>query len=295
MTALTITCVRAQNLTEPEIHPAVAATNAAALATPTILGDPTQLSSYPLCAVSQSCLSSRNECTCLIQILQQKCGNQSVALVPVVDYGCDLAEVACQCQPQFRARTAACKTRLVRASVFGKLIMTIGEEITCDSREYLSISPLTHTVFTLCVPFLQLLIFTFLEAQALAKQLCGPFYEKNSALGSAVSSAIVSATSVAFAATESEIPTNAAEYPPCAVSLSFSSFAYVAFRHRKPSIQKFSFAKPSVTRTSFSKFALMSTFPRLGAAIWQTVRASAAANLWFSTLDHVRRSVIPPT
>lgn len=121
LTALVSTCVRAQTLTEPEIHSAVAAPNAAALATPTILGDPTQPSSYPLCAVSQSCLSSRNQCACLIQSLQQKCGNQSVALVPLVDYGCDLAEVACQCQPQFRATTAACKTILMKASKLASL------------------------------------------------------------------------------------------------------------------------------------------------------------------------------
>lgn len=101
LTALASTCVRAQTLTEPEIHSAVAAPNAAALSTPTIPGDPTQPSSYPLCA--------------------QKCGNQSVALVPLVDYGCDLAEVACQCQPQFRATTAACKTILMKASNLASL------------------------------------------------------------------------------------------------------------------------------------------------------------------------------
>ncbi|MCJ1270956.1 hypothetical protein MMC22_010855, partial [Lobaria immixta] len=151
LAALGSICVRAQSVQEPPvatINPALSTSLvAAASATPSNLGDPTQLSTYPLCA--------------------QRCGKLNVAAAPLVDFGCDLAEVGCQCQPLFRAGTAAC------------------EEVTCDFEDYL-------------------------KTQVLAQQLCGPFYEKNSSLGPAVSSAIASATSAAFAATESKIPTNPA-------------------------------------------------------------------------------------
>lgn len=161
LAALASACVRAQNFTGSIQEPPIATINTAvsaslvatASATPSSLGDPTQLSSYPLCA--------------------QRCSNQSAAAAPLIDYGCDIAEVGCQCQPPFRSSTAAC------------------EEVICDLQDYL-------------------------KTQVLAQQLCGPFYEQNSTLGSAVSSAIASATSAALAATESKIPTNPAEWPPCA-------------------------------------------------------------------------------
>lgn len=97
----------------------------------------------------------------------------------------------------------------------------------------------------------------------LSQPVCGPYYEKNSTLGSAVSSAIASATSAAFAATESKIPTNPAEYPPCAVSISFPSLALSRFFRQlsSPDSLKVCYNKP------FRKLVLINTFPRVDAVV----------------------------
>ena len=78
--------------------------------------------------------------------LQQRCGRLNVAAAPLVDFGCDIAEVGCQCQPLFRASTAACKITEITESESRKLITAIGEEVTCDFEDYLSISLLIHAV-----------------------------------------------------------------------------------------------------------------------------------------------------
>ena len=55
---------------------------------------------------------------------------------------------------------------------------------------------------------------------ALSQEACGPLYSSNTTLGSAVSSAIASATPIAIAATAGKDPTDVSNYPPCAVSRS---------------------------------------------------------------------------
>lgn len=69
LAALASTCARAQSVQETPIatiNPAVSTSLvAAASATPSNLGDPTQLSSYPLCAVNQPLSSFYNGYACL--------------------------------------------------------------------------------------------------------------------------------------------------------------------------------------------------------------------------------------
>lgn len=69
LAALGSICVRAQSVQEPPvatINPALSTSLvAAASATPSNLGDPTQLSTYPLCAVSQPLSSSYKGYECL--------------------------------------------------------------------------------------------------------------------------------------------------------------------------------------------------------------------------------------
>lgn len=135
LVALASICVRAQNITA-----------STAIATPSDLGDPTKLSSYPICAVSQPRSSFCHECACLIWILQQFCINETAAYATLIDYGCDIAEPACLCQPPFRARTAACKTTSMTEFEFNELIIAIGQKIICSLQDYLSISHLIQII-----------------------------------------------------------------------------------------------------------------------------------------------------
>ena len=50
-----------------------------------------------------------------------------------------------------------------------------------------------------------------------SQEFCGPLYSSNTSLGSAVSSAIASATSIAIAATAGKDGTDLSSYPLCAV------------------------------------------------------------------------------
>ena len=136
LTTLASACARAQNLTSTSVV-------ATASATPSEPGDPTQLSSYPLCAVSQPHLSSCNESACLIESLQQKCNNQSIAAesFQYLNYGCDITQTACVCQPLFRATTAACRTRSMTGFDSDELIIATGEEVVCEMPDYQSIHP----------------------------------------------------------------------------------------------------------------------------------------------------------
>lgn len=58
----------------------------------------------------------------------------------------------------------------------------------------------------------------YTKTQLLAQQLCGSSYNNNATLGSSVSSAVVSATAAAIAATSGKDPTVLTDYPLCAVS-----------------------------------------------------------------------------
>lgn len=102
-------------------------------------------------------------------------------------------------------------------------MVAIGEELTCSPLDYQSISPLIDIIISSfasrSLTQLPYWYYLFLETQTLGLQLCAPFYEKNSTLGSAVSSEIATATSGAIAITAGKVPTNPAEYPLCAVSL----------------------------------------------------------------------------
>lgn len=108
-------------------------------------------------------LTISDEYACLISTFQQKCTNQNFAIAPFFDYGCDVSEVACLCQPPFRARAAACKTTRITGFEFRGLIMLVGEEIICDLQEFLSISLVAHPAFAISASLYQPLIFIFLR------------------------------------------------------------------------------------------------------------------------------------
>ena len=163
------------------------------------LGNPTNLSNYPACAVGlRLALGTKWRIVLILCREQEICSIETNS-----ELDCDPNDVTCLCGPMSRALVAGC------------------EEITCSADDLLSKLP-TNIFILRAVP--RTLCFHLSRSNIdpaalslLAQELCDPLYDESPALSSSVSSAFASATAAAAAAVASKDPTNIASLPPCAV------------------------------------------------------------------------------
>ena len=152
----------------------------------------TSLSDFPLCTVGSSPLSSCKLSDTVLTRSQQIC-QEDLQIVLT-----DPTSPQQLCSPFFRAATASCQA------------------VTCTPAErqskFISCRDLGQTLRAMRANKMSP------ETDTLSQEFCGPLYANNATLGSAVTSAIASATPIAIAATAGKDPTDTSNYPLCAVS-----------------------------------------------------------------------------
>ena len=151
--------------------------------------DGTQLSNYPLCAVSLAAPLILIVICGKADSIQQICRPPTSPDLPPL---CPApVDNRCECGPANRGNSSAC------------------EALTCNDADYLSMSSYFSS-FSIETDF-------WSAAAALAPDLCQSLYDADPSYSAAVSTAIASATSAALKAVATANPLDFSTYPPCAV------------------------------------------------------------------------------